>query len=146
MIFQHIYIRKRNSNSFLGNMPLLYPAGKEIELAKYNNLHDLLPYVPPYLHMVYNNLRVKDEKKFAKNDNEDCRQFILSTQQSRNSSIEQKEGFITRLFNRAVIVFWTKRENKQKKRTYGDNKMTTKITKIKFKQNLKNKCCILTYN
>lgn len=74
--FKHINISKRNTNTFTGELPLLYPTGREIEPAKYSNLKDLLAYVPPYLHNFYTNLKVKNSVRVVENNDDDELHFV----------------------------------------------------------------------
>nr|CAI5828727.1 unnamed protein product [Callosobruchus analis] len=48
--FEIIDLKKRGKVEIIQDLPLLYPNGREIEILKYKNLIDLLPYIPPILH------------------------------------------------------------------------------------------------
>lgn len=75
--FKHINVKKRNTNTFVRELPLLYPTGREIEPAKYSNLKDLLAYVPPYLHDFYKNLKVKNPVPGTENNEDDDALYSL---------------------------------------------------------------------
>nr|CAH7737821.1 unnamed protein product [Callosobruchus chinensis] len=57
--FEVIELKKRGTVE-IHDLPLLYPNGRHIEILKYQNLVELLPYIPPILHEFYKNLKVKN--------------------------------------------------------------------------------------
>lgn len=89
VLFYCIDIKKRNTDTFLGNLPLLYPTGREIEAAKYSNLQDLLPYIPPYLHTFYNNLKFKGTN--GPNDDEDYENVLFSVEGTQQFQIQTSQ-------------------------------------------------------
>lgn len=117
-----IDVKKRSGTVEVKNLPLLYPRGREIDILKYNNLLELLPYVPPIFHKFYTDLQVKGNATNTNPDDDPMRlrdptEFSLS----ENTEFSQFEN----------IEVGNDETNLQqrKKRTPKQNKNKTCMTK-----------------
>lgn len=87
--FQAINVKKRNGceRKLSEQLPLLYPNGRKIDVKKFKDLKDLLPYIPPILHQFYTDLEEGQDQDDR--DEDDMELISIDTDIPEAITVEQ---------------------------------------------------------